>query len=117
MKEANDYLQQFQLLRKVKEKSVFSRPAAQPAGGEQRQAMASTPLFPFNSAQEIASWEKNLQQQQMTSKSMHTQCIHFFRINTCQSYVEQAKGMWFVLSPLTKAPLMVAGRFAKFVNT
>ena len=31
--------------------------------------------------------------------------------------LDKAKGMGFVLSPLTEASLMVAGRLAKFVNT
>ena len=93
LKEATDYLQQLQLLRKAKEKSVFQQTPLHNQQGEQRQAMASTPVLPFNSAQETASWEENLQQQEMTSNSMHTQCRHFFRINTCcQSYVGQSKG-------------------------
>ena len=31
--------------------------------------------------------------------------------------LDRAKGMGFVLSPMTKVPLMVAGRLAKFINT
>jgi len=35
LKEALDYLQQLQLVRKVKEKPVFHQPPAHPAGGRQ----------------------------------------------------------------------------------
>ena len=60
--------------------------------------MASTPLLPFNSAQETASWEENLQQQEMTSNSMHTRCRHFFKINTCCLGQSKGHGVCVVIS-------------------
>ena len=81
--------------------------------------MASTPVFLFNAAQETASWEENLQQQEMTSNSMHTHNVDIFSesILVVNPMLDRAKGMGFVLSPLIEVPLMVVGRLAKFVNT
>jgi len=100
LKEALDYLQQLQLVRKMKEKPAFHQPRPVHPAGEHQELFKQTVSSPatisshsWDVKEDVSCWEA-VSRKEMTINSypMHTRCVQLYKHNNCQLCVGQIEG-------------------------